>query len=297
MQLARVNAVETARDVLRSVRASAELRGVVLETEFASDVIPLVCDPTRLQQILWNLMSNAIKFTEREGRVCLTLIARESELQITVIDSGCGIAADLLPHIFERFRQEVPKRRGGLGLGLAIVKQLVELHGGSVCASSAGEGRGAMFSVSLPNAGSAATLLAQSDSRQSATRLSGLRILVVDDDPDARALTCRILSDAGAECVDAPDVAAALAQIGVFAPNILISDIGMESSSGYDLIREVRFQRSAKDLPAIALTAFTGDEDRRRSQEAGFQIHLCKPFEPQQLLAAVASLARVNESP
>jgi CheY-like chemotaxis protein/anti-sigma regulatory factor (Ser/Thr protein kinase) len=263
-------------------------------------------DATRLQQIVWNLLTNAVKFTPKEGRVDVVLQRAGSSLEIAVTDSGKGIAPSFLPHVFDAFRQEdaSPSRsRGGLGLGLAITRQLVELHGGKVVARSEGEGRGSTFTVSLP----LSTLANSNDEPASDARqlrsdgiferpshLQGLRVLVVDDEPDARTLVSTILDDCGCNVRMAASVAEAMESIDADVPDVLISDIAMPDEDGYELIRKVRALPRDKggDIPAAALTAYARAEDRRRMLNAGFSIHLPKPVEPAELVAVVATLSR-----
>ena len=223
---------------------------------------------------------------------------------MSVIDTGVGINPDFLPRVFDRFRQAdstTTRRHGGLGLGLAIVKQLVELHGGTVRASSPGPGQGATFIVSLPVAAAHPEPLpgetAGLDRAEAAEplcaygKLTGLKVLVVDDEPDARRLVKRILTDCEAEVVVASSVAEALAAVESFRPEVIVSDIGMPGRDGYDFIRRVRAKTGARDMPAAALTAFARAEDRKRALLAGFQTHLAKPVDPSELVAVVASLA------
>ncbi len=263
-------------------------------------------DPTRLQQIVWNLLANAIKFTPKGGAVDVVLQRVGSSLEITVRDSGIGISAANLPIIFERFRQvdsSTTRSHGGLGLGLSIVKQLVELHGGSISVHSAGEGQGATFSVllplspireSAPRKGPSAGLVSFDGSR---VDLSGIKVLVVDDEPDARMLILRVLTQCGAEVRTVESAQQGLLQIATFLPHVVISDIGMPEMDGYQFIRQVRSLgvSSGGRTPAIALTAFARSEDRTKAMLAGFQLHVAKPIEPQELAATVHSLSRNGE--
>jgi signal transduction histidine kinase/ActR/RegA family two-component response regulator len=264
-------------------------------------------DPSRLQQVVWNLVNNAAKFTPRGGRIEVRLQRESSSANITVSDNGKGIKADFLPYIFERFRQEdatAKRNQGGLGLGLAIVKHLTEMHGGKVSASSAGEGMGSTFVVSLPLSAvqtmaipggmerTSDAPVASNFPNHSPAALQGLRILIVEDDPDARTLIKRVLSGRAAEVLDAKDAASALAALANFKPHLLVSDVGMPGKDGYDLIREIRAKGySMKDLPAIALTAFARTEDRQHAMLSGFQVHLSKPVNPNELVAAVVAVA------
>lgn len=292
--------VEAALDILRPVATS---KGVLLEKQLVTACL-VFGDPHRLQQVVWHLLSNAIKFTPRGGRARITLRTVGGQCQLVVADTGAGIASELLPFVFDRFwRAEASQehRYSGLGLGLALAKRLVELHGGSVMASSAGRNRGATFTVMLPRvaprvlddepsitADQASDRL--SDEREK-VNLSGLRVLVVDDEPDTLDLFRRVLGDSQAQVAAAPSVEAALATLGGFDPHVLVSDVSMPGRDGYELIRTVRLTTSAEDLPAAALTAYARPEDAQRAREAGFQVHLSKPIEPDELVKVVAELA------
>ncbi|HXR98853.1 MAG TPA: PAS domain S-box protein [Terriglobales bacterium] len=283
-----------------AVSAAAHAKQIRLRAQLDPAGEPGMCDPTRLQQVAWNLLSNAIKFTPRGGEVTVALERVGSTARLVVTDNGQGIAPEFVPHVFDRFRQADSTTRrkfGGLGLGLSIVKQIVELHGGTVRAESNGEGRGATFIVELPIR---AVALPEEDvelPRQlpalpspEAIRLDGLTILVVDDEPDARRLVERVLSDAGATVTTAAAVQEVLPALARNRPQLLISDIGMPDEDGYDLIRQVRARVDARELPAIALTAFVGKNEVRKVLLSGYQMHISKPVEPGDLLAASASL-------
>jgi len=288
--------IEAAVDALR---LAAESKGVLLRLLLDEDARHATGDAVRLQQVVWNLVSNAVKFTDRGGEVTVRLQREESQAVIRVTDSGRGIDPDFLPHIFERFKQargSTTRAHGGLGLGLAIVKHLVELHGGTVTAASAGAKQGAAFQVKLPVA--AVPLRASGPNAAASTPagapiLDGLRILVVDDEPDARTLLVAVLEGRGARVIPVGSAAAALREIERHAPDVLVSDIGMPDQDGYDLIRAVRtvLKQSPKTLPAAALTAFARTEDRTRAMLAGFQSHVAKPVEPEELVIVVATLA------
>jgi CheY-like chemotaxis protein len=255
---------------------------------------------------MWNLLSNAIKFTPRGGKVQVLLERVNSHVEISVADTGIGIESAFLPFVFDRFRQgdaSTTRRHGGLGLGLSIVKHLIELHGGSVRAASAGEGSGATFSVSLPvmvvrrssppgEARVHPTAPASAASKFTALDLSGVRVLVVDDEADARELLERVLSDCSAEVITAGSAEEALLLIVQHRPHVLVSDIGMPDVDGYELLRRVRVmeRESGGRLPAIALTAFARSEDRTRALRAGFLVHVAKPVDPSELVATVASV-------
>jgi PAS domain S-box-containing protein len=285
------------------VRPAADAKGVRLITTFDAADSQVSCDTNRIQQVIWNLLSNAVKFTPAGGTVRITLTRENSAAQICVSDEGLGIDPEFLPFVFDRFRQadsSTRRKLGGLGLGLSIVKQLVELHGGTVSAESAGEGHGATFTVNLPfqaiyTGETEAEVTRRADKVPTAklapNRLGGLRVLVVDDEPDVRRLLVKVLGEAGAIVTAVDSVAAALAAVKISHPNVLVSDIAMPVHDGYDLIRHVRATGlTATDLPAVALTAFAHKEDQRQALLAGFQIHVSKPVNPHDLTAVVASL-------
>lgn len=291
--------------VIDSLRPTAEARAIRLQTMLDPQAGPVSGDTDRLQQVVWNLVSNAIKFTPKGGRVQVMLARVNSHVEVTVSDSGKGISAEFLPHVFDRFRQadgSTTRRQGGLGLGLSIVRQLVELHGGSVSVESAGEGQGATFTVQLP-----LMVTRRSDAGDPARRhptaggdtsfdcppsLTGLRVLVVDDEPDTRELLRKVLEGCGSEVTTAGSAAEALAAFAESKPDVLISDIGMPEEDGYELIGKVRAREKGTTdrIPAIALTAYARVEDRVRALNAGFQVHVPKPIEPAELVAVVASL-------
>jgi CheY-like chemotaxis protein len=263
-------------------------------------------DPDRLQQVAWNLISNAIKFTPKGGRVLVRQERVESHVELTVSDTGLGIATDFLPHVFDRFRQaDATSTRafGGLGLGLAIVRQLVELHGGVVRVHSAGEGQGSTFTVNLPllatrSAIAGSALVEGGEFKlpefECPPPLDGLRVLVVDDEPDTCELLQFILEGCGARVKTASSAAAALEAVAEEVFDVLISDIGMPDEDGYSLIARVRAlgkEHGGKVPAAAALTAYVGEEDRIRILQAGFQIHVPKPVSPGELVAVVANLA------
>jgi PAS domain S-box-containing protein len=252
-------------------------------------------DAGRLQQVVWNLVNNAIKFTPSGGNIDLRLERVESHVEINVADNGQGIRPELLPYLFDRFRQGDTKSNrghGGLGLGLAIVKHLVEMHGGTVSASSAGIGQGAKFTVALPVAATFRDPLnAESPRAPEFARLEGVRVLVVEDDTDTCAVLSRILEETGAVVKTAFTVKSALEEFERSTPQVLVSDIGMPELDGYALIREVRARGySYQELPAIALTALARPEDRRRALLAGYQMHMAKPIDASELTTAIAAL-------
>jgi CheY-like chemotaxis protein/anti-sigma regulatory factor (Ser/Thr protein kinase) len=263
-------------------------------------------DPGRLQQIVWNLVANAIKFTPRNGRVQVVVARVNSHVEIRVSDTGEGIPPDFLPRVFERFRQadaSAGRMHGGLGLGLAVVKQLVELHGGNVAASSDGPGRGAMFTVYLPLAILQPPVdeprvhpLSTDRPREirPLPRLDGLAILVVDDEADSLQLVAQLFEDCGAVVTTAPNAREALAYALARSFDAIVSDIGMPGRDGYELIKDCR-ARGLK-TPAIALTAYARSEDRTKALSSGYQGHVAKPVDVAELLATVAALVQRPKS-
>ena len=253
---------------------------------------PMRGDPDRLQQVVWNLLSNAIKFTPDKGTVTVR-VAREPEAAtIVVSDTGQGIEPDGLPQIFERFAQGGGGRRsGGLGLGLSIARHIVELHGGTIAAHSEGAGRGAAFTVTLPLAGVAEAADAPGgEAERPAARIDGLRVLVVDDDADAREWCALTLGRAGAVVTTVGSVSEAMAALAREEPEVLVSDLRLNGEDGYTLIRAVRARERTRALPAVALTAFPRVEDRARALEAGYHVHVPKPVEPSELVSVIATL-------
>jgi PAS domain S-box-containing protein len=288
------------RAAMEAVEPAALAKTVALEARIEPDLPAVMGDPDRLQQVLWNLLSNAIKFTPKGGRVTVSVAGRNSDVVLTVADTGAGIKPEFLPHVFERFRQaesSTNRAYGGLGLGLAIVRHLIELHGGSVAVRSEGEGLGATFSVHLPVAAAI-----RADERAPATvstdgpvgrSLSGLRLLIVDDEADAREVMRFMLERGGAQVRTADSAAQALDAIREAQPDLLISDIGMPVEDGYVLVRRLRAMEEGlgRRLPAIALTAYASEEDTRRALAAGFDAHLSKPVDPARLIDIAAGLA------
>ncbi len=263
-------------------------------------------DPDRLQQVVWNLVINAVKFTPRDGRVHVYLRRVESHVEVSVTDTGQGIAPAMLPHLFQRFRQAesgTTRPHGGLGLGLALVRHLVELHGGRVTAESPGEGRGATFTVTLPMTSANASVSdprvhpradgAPASDQARVSLLRGLRVLIVDDHLDSRDLIAAILGEAEAESCTCASAAEGLAKLQEWRPDVLISDVEMPGEDGYAFIRKVRALPASAGgaTRALVLTAYGRLEDRMRSLDAGFDIHLPKPVDPAELLRVVATLA------
>jgi PAS domain S-box-containing protein len=304
LDVQRLNLTDILEAALATVLPAANAKEIRIHKVFDSLVGPVTGDAARLQQVVWNLLANAVKFTRKGGQVQILLERVNSHVEISVIDTGIGIQPEFLPHVFDRFRQadgSTTRRHAGLGLGLAIVKQLIELHGGTIRAKSPGEGQGATFTLTLPitvvhadrpdptKAGPKKSDVVEHVWQDRA--LAGLKVLVVDDEPDARQLLCRALADCQAEVAVAASAAEALAVIEQFHPDVIVSDIGMPEEDGYNLIYGVRANPATKDIPAAALTAFARPEDRKRSLLAGFQTHVTKPVDPAELTAVVASLA------
>jgi PAS domain S-box-containing protein len=289
-----------------TVQPAADAKGVRLQTIIDPGVARVSGDPDRLQQVVWNLVSNAVKFTPRNGRVQVRLERVNSNVEIVVSDTGVGIKPDFLPYVFERFRQAeagTTRKTGGLGLGLAIVRHIVEMHGGTVDAASAGEGQGATFRVRLP------VMIVQPqelETRREHPRtervqpltglgdLRGIRVLAIDDEEDALTLLRTVLESAGAEVTTVASSLAALERIAATRPHALVIDLGMPEMDGFELIARVRSSTNPqiRDVPAAALTAFARSEDRTKALRSGFEMHLAKPVDPGELVASVATLVR-----
>ena len=298
--------VEAAVD---AVRPAAEAKQISIEIVREPFIGPVTGDPDRLQQIVWNLLSNAVKFTPRDGSVEVHLRQMESWAEIVVHDTGIGIRPEFLPHVFERFRQAdstATRSHGGLGLGLAIVRHLVELHGGTVAAESAGPDQGSTFTVSLPLTAPRAQPTGEFEAPDLqgdglvdlAGILVGVRVLLVEDEPDARTLLALLLERAGAEVKQTATAEDAMSLISEFNPHVLLSDIGLPMEDGYELIRKLRSSPLAalRQIPAIALTAYATENDRELALTAGFHLHLAKPVESGKLIEAVAHLAAETRS-
>jgi len=304
LDVKRVRMQEVVEGALDAVRPAADAKGIHIETALDPAADPVNGDASRLQQVVWNLLMNAVKFTPPGGRVDLGLRGVGAQIELAIHDTGQGIAPDVLPHVFERFRQadsSSTRAHGGLGLGLALVKHLVELHGGEVVARSTGTGQGATFTVRLPAAAAAVApgslaLLPQGAAGSvpvpATTRLDGVRVIVADDDRDAGALAEAILSGAGARVRTCLSASEALDLLRQWRPDVLVSDIEMPDEDGYSLIRKVRALGPAEggQTPAIALTAYGRRQDRRRSLAAGYSMHVPKPVDPGELTAIVAGV-------
>jgi PAS domain S-box-containing protein len=292
---------------IETVEPAAIAKGIQIDRELDTSIGPTAGDPVRLQQVVWNLLSNALKFTPTGGRVQVTLRPAGSEAEIVVRDNGAGIRPEFLPHVFDRFQQadvSRVRRFGGLGLGLSIVKNLVQFHAGTVRAESEGEGRGATFTVTLPVA--TAPLLREdalspADSARAMTdhvSLEGIRVLVVEDESDASVFVKELLESCGAAVSIATSAREALEFLSANQADILISDIGLPEMDGYELLEHIRHQDAAErpGIPAIALTAFARAEDKTRALLTGYQAHLAKPIESAELIATVASFAELVKS-
>jgi signal transduction histidine kinase len=302
LDMRRVDLTRVVESALDAVRPAAEAKAIRLETVLDPDAGPVAGDPGRLEQVVWNLVMNAVKFTPGGGRIQVDLRRVNARVEIVVADTGRGIAPDVLPFIFDRFRQgdsSSTRAHGGLGLGLALVKHLVELHGGTVAARSPGEGQGATFVVSLPL--TTAEPGAPGDRRQSTARsldlpptarLAGLRILVVDDDRDAIDLASAILAAAGATVTSAGSAREAFETFRTWRPDVIVSDIEMPEEDGYTLIRKIRSldEQDRSEIPAVALTAYGRPHDRALALTAGFNMHVRKPVDPAELTMIIASL-------
>jgi CheY-like chemotaxis protein/anti-sigma regulatory factor (Ser/Thr protein kinase) len=303
LEMRPVDISEVIEEAVDTVRPTADARGITM-TVVVNHVGPVSGDAHRLQQVVWNLLSNSIKFTPTGGRVDLRVDQTASMVRITVADTGQGIDAEFLPHVFDRFRQASSTpgqtRRKGLGLGLAIVRHLVEAHAGTVDAASDGAGRGATFTVEIPVMVGRTVLSTEPrhgyspSTLESHLSLAGIRVLVVDDDADAREMLKIALEQYSAVVRMAASAQEALEEIAVERPDVLVSDIEMPDTNGYELVRQLRHSDSPelRRLPAVALTAYARTEDRVKALLAGFQTHVPKPVEPAELVTVIASLAQ-----
>lgn len=306
LDVQRVDLATVIEAAVEVVHLAAEAKGVRIEVVVDPLAGPITGDPDRVQQVVWNLLSNALKFTPPRGKVQVTVERVNSHVELSVSDTGAGIHPDFLPHVFDRFSQEEDahaQHRAGLGLGLAIVKNLAELHGGSVRAKSGGPGKGSTFIVALPI--SVVRTLTAGEERHHPTAargreempcpdLEGVRVMVVDDDEDALDLVRRVLETCHATVTVCASGEACLATLASFRPHVLISDIGMPGMDGYALIKAVRALpvEQGGATPAVALTAHARSDDRRHAMLSGFDMHVARPVEPSELEAVVARLAR-----
>jgi PAS domain S-box-containing protein len=307
--------VETVLEAaLEIVKPAADAKEIRIVTMLDADAGPVSGDPERLQQVLWNLFSNAVKFTPKGGRIQVRMTRANSSVEITVSDTGKGIKPEFLPYVFDRFRQDdspYTRRHGGLGLGMAITKHLVELHGGTIKADSPGEGQGATFTVRLPvmivhaaapfRSSSANGASVNGDGRRlpELSGLDGLRILIVEDDGDARSMLTSVLEHSGASVMAASTIAEGFEKARSGRPDLVISDIELSDGDGYSLIRDIRSHPDPgiASIPAITLTAHARQADRVKALAAGFQMHLAKPVEPVELVLAIANLTPGKSGP
>jgi CheY-like chemotaxis protein len=289
--------IETATE---TVKTAADAKSIAIRLGLL-DIGQVRGDSTRLQQIVWNLLSNAIKFTPNGGEVVIRLERIGNQAQITVADTGKGIAPDFLPYIFESFRQEdasITRQYGGLGLGLAIVRYLTEAHGGTVAVQSPGEGLGATFTVCLPLVNDESEINQKRESPGPSFDFTGIRVLTIDDDLDTRELLKILLTQYGADVLTVASADKVLEALETFRPHVLINDIGMPKVDGYALIQLIRALPPEKggQIPAIALTAYAGEDDCQRAMTSGYQQHIAKPFEADQLFQAVLTLAKQDRA-
>jgi CheY-like chemotaxis protein len=294
--------IHAAVDVVRPAADAKKIRmEIVLDTQTGQ----VAGDPARLQQVVWNLLSNAVKFTPKGGRIQIVLERVNSHVEIAVSDTGQGLEPKFLPHVFERFQQadsSTSRTYGGLGLGLAIVRHIVELHGGTVHAESAGPGQGATFTVKLPlviftrKAGEHERrhpTVADERQLEPYPRLDGVRVLVVDDEPESNEVVGTLLGSSGAEVRVAASVSQALELLSRWLPDLVVCDIGMPGEDGYALVAEMRRRGDTlARIPVIALTAYATRDDRVRILAAGFQMHLTKPIDPMEVVTGIANVAR-----
>jgi signal transduction histidine kinase len=290
-----------AEQAVEAIRPAAEAKKIQIETNFAPIQETVSGDPDRLQQVVLNLLSNAIKFTPEGGLVTVSVSIVDAEVEIRVSDTGIGIRSELIPHIFEYFRQgdaADSRSHGGLGLGLALVRNIIEMHGGTVRAESAGEGRGSTFTVTIPlkphdtDSANSASKSAEKLAPPSTISLQGVTVLLVDDEQDVLGLFTTILEQRGANVQVVKTSAEALKTVEELKPDILVADIGIPDNDGYTLIRRIRAlgPKRGGNLPAVALTAYAGPEHRLQAITAGFQVHLAKPVNPAELISTVAGL-------
>jgi signal transduction histidine kinase/CheY-like chemotaxis protein len=306
-----LNLAAIVHEAIETARPAAQAKGVLLRAALDTSLDRILADGSRLQQVFWNLLSNAVKFTPKGGTVQVALERIDSHIEVSVSDTGVGIKPDFLPFVFDRFRQadaSITRQYGGLGLGLSIVKQLIELHGGTIAVESQGVGLGSRFVVSLPL--NAIRSVGELDPERSNGKsgiaepllpeggIAGVRVLIVDDEPDARAMVKRLLEDYGAIVTAASSAHEGVERLQAEKPDVLVSDIGMPGEDGYSMMRRIRSLRPEQggETPSLALTAYARIEDRDRSILAGFQMHLPKPVEPTELVVMVAALGRKTEA-
>jgi signal transduction histidine kinase/ActR/RegA family two-component response regulator len=292
------------QNAINVVTPAADAKGVRIEAVLDPRASPISGDPERLQQVFWNLLSNAVKFTGRGGKVQIRLGRIDSHVEVSVADTGVGIAPEFLPHVFERFRQadaSIARERGGLGLGLSIARQLAEMHGGTIEAASGGVGQGSTFTVKLPlmvvqqrDESDLRPHAAASTQTIQSRDLDGVHVLAVDDDPDAIRLITELLEVAGARVTTASSADEAIELLESELPDVVVTDLGMPRVDGFQLLEQIRAHRNplVRHVPAAALTAYARSDDRVKVLRAGFHMHLAKPVDPAELVAAVAALAK-----
>ncbi|BAZ27913.1 multi-sensor hybrid histidine kinase [Cylindrospermum sp. NIES-4074] len=290
-----INLASTIKAAIETVRLATEAKSIQIETILDPEVGPVCGDSTRLQQVMWNLLSNTVKFTPPGGRVEVRLEQVDNQAKITISDTGIGISPEFLPHVFDYFRQAdstTTRKFGGLGLGLAIVRHLVDLHGGTIEADSQGEGMGATFTVKLPLMPSVPTVNQDSQLSEPSLDLKGIQVLVVDDETDTRDFVAFLLEQAGARVIASASADEAFTALTQSPPDVLLSDIGMPGMDGYMLMRQIRAlpPEQGGQIPAIALTAYAGDFNHQQALQAGFQQHIAKPIEPEGLIRAISTL-------
>ncbi len=301
--------VEIVEGAIESVRPALEAKGLSIEQDLQPGDAAISGDPNRLRQVVWNLLSNAIKFTPKGGRVTAILRRLDGHVELSVRDTGQGIRPEFLPRMFGRFEQQdasSTRERGGLGLGLSICRDIVALHGGTIRAHSEGEGKGSTFTVEFPVSGPTARARAASPRRalpvdmprESPPEIAGLKVLVVDDEADAREFVAFVLERSGAKAMAVGSAREAMDALERERWDVLLSDLGMPEEDGYSLIRRIRARPDTAGglIPAAVLTAYVGAEDRRRALDAGYQMHVAKPVEPEEILTVVAALARIGNA-
>jgi PAS domain S-box-containing protein len=298
LDIQQVELIPVVREAIETIRPSATAKEIRIEERLDPKAEPILGDPTRMQQVVWNLLSNAVKFTPPGGRISVLLERAGRDVRIVVRDTGRGIKRDFLPFVFDRYRQANPRtaRQGGLGLGLSIARHLVELHGGSIEAHSAGENQGSELVVTIPwwNPQDVRPRSAQEEDAPREADLERLRVLLVEDDADNRELLSTMLRSFQAEVRAADSASGALAALEEWTPDVIVSDINMPDRDGYSLIKAIRARPPERGglTPAVALTGFARQEDHRRALDAGYQVHIPKPASPATVVAVLGFLRR-----
>lgn len=305
LDMQRVDLASVAVAAMETVHSAAHAKEIQLTPTFGSINGLVLGDKNRLQQVIWNLLSNAVKFTPKNGRIRVVIAQVNSHVEISVADNGQGIAPEFIEQVFDRFRQadaSTTRRHGGLGLGLAIAKNIVELHGGTISVASAGLGQGATFTIGLPLLSAQFSAASDAADKRNAALdkdtkegdLRGVKVLVADDEPDSGDIIRRILERHGADVRVANSMNVALAHFGEFHPHLVLSDIGMPEHDGFELIKRLRLLPEARSVPVIALTALARSEDRARVLRAGFQMHVAKPVNSDELVAIIQNLVALR---